>query len=123
MVYFLDTMPTIGNQSKIPSDLHMMQHVYRSEMYEPMFKSIINTDTALTLRQHRHHLCLDGVTKCLRIAVDPYLAQSHHYRKGCEGQKLCDESQDTFVKDTRVWRHLETVIDSTNFAFENIFFS
>ena len=34
MVYFLDTMPTIGNQSKIPSYLHMMQHVYRSKLYE-----------------------------------------------------------------------------------------
>ena len=121
MVYFLDTMPTIGNQSKIPSDLHMMQHVYRSKIYEPLTKSIMNTDSALTLRQHRHHLCLDGVTQCLTITIDPNLAQSHHYRKGCEGKALCDESQETLVKDTRVWRNLETVINNTNFAFENIF--
>ena len=122
MVYFLDTMPTIGNQSKIPSDLHMMQHVYRSKIYDPKVKSIFNTDTALTLRQHSHHLCLDGVIKCRMILVDPNLAQSHHYRNGCS-QKQCDEWQETLVKDTRVWRNLETVINNTNFAFENIFSS
>ena len=125
MVYFLDSMPTIGNQSKIPSDLHMMQHVYRSKIYEPQVKSIINTNTALTLKQHRHALCLDGVTNtnCLKIDVAPNIAKSHHYRKGCEGQRLCDESQETLVKDTSVWRHLETVIRKTNFAFEKIFYN
>ena len=119
MVYFLDTMPTIGNQSKIPSYLHMMQHVYRSKLYEKRVKSIINTDTALTLRQHIHNLCLEGVV-CKNITVDPQLAQTHHYRKGCKGH--CEESQETLVKDTRVLRNLETVINEVNVAFKNIFF-
>ena len=131
MAQFLDTMPTMGNQSKIPSDLHMMQHVYRSKIYEERLrvkkafgvKSIFNTDTALTLTQHNHHLCLDGVIKCRQIIVDPNLAQTNHYRKGCVSQKLCDESKENLVKDTRVWRHLQTVINNTNFAFENIFSS
>ena len=99
----------------------MMQHVYRSNIYERQVKSIINTDTALTLRQHRHHLCIEGVT-CQNIETDPQLAQSQHYRKGCEGHKLCEESQETLVKDTRVWRHLETVINKADFAFKNVFF-
>ena len=58
MVYFLDSMPTIGNKSNVPSHLHMMQHVFRSNTYERNTKSIINTDTALLLRQHKHYICL-----------------------------------------------------------------
>ena len=87
---------------------------------EERVKSIINTDTALTLRQHIHSSCLEGVA-CQMIAVDPQLAQSQHYRKGCRRQKLCEDSPETLVKDTRVWRNLETVINEANFAFKNIF--
>ena len=87
---------------------------------EERVKSIINTDTALTLRQHIHSSCLEGVA-CQMIAVDPQLAQSQHYRKGCRRQKLCEDSPETLVKDTRVWRNLETVINEANVAFKNIF--
>merc|ERR1719431_168188 len=45
---FLDTMPTIGNESRdVPTDLHMMQHIYRAKVHFPIPKSISNTETVL----------------------------------------------------------------------------
>ena len=128
MVYFLDTMPTIGNNSGVPSHLHMMQHVYRSKMYEGNTKSISNTDTVLTVRQHTHYSCLEGVT-CMKIRVDPKIAQSHHYRKDCHTrntvqlERLCAKTlEGPVVKDTRALRHLKTVIQNTDIALKNIIF-
>ena len=124
MVYFLDTMPTIGNKSQVPADLHMMQHVYRSKIYELNTKSISNTDTALTLMQHSHNTCLEGVT-CIKIKVDPEFAQTHHYRKDCHTRKIkdarCARSQASIVRDTRALRHLKTVIQKTKIALQDIF--
>ena len=123
MVYFLDAMPTIGNKTKVPSDLHMMQHVYRSKIYESNIKSISNTDTALTLKQHSHDTCLEGVP-CIRIKADPQFAQTHHYRKDCNTQKkdaICARSKASIVRDTRILRHLKTVIQKTKIALQDIF--
>ena len=123
MVYFLDTMPTIGNKSQVPADLHMMQHVYRSKIYELNTKSISNTDTALTLMQHSHNTCLEGVT-CIKTKVDPEFAQTHHYRKDCNTQKkdaICARSKASIVRDTRILRHLKTVIQKTKIALKDIF--
>ena len=125
MVYFLDTMPTIGNKSQVPSDLHMMQHVYRSKIYEMNTKSISNTDTVLTVQQHSHYSCLEGIT-CMKTIANPKIAQSHHYRKDCHTRKLkdhrCAKSQESSVKDTRVLRHLKTVKQNTDIALKNIIF-
>ena len=118
-------MPIIGNKSNVPSHLHMMHHVYRSKFHEVNTKSIINTDTALTLRQHKHDICLKGRT-CLKIIVDPNLAQLHHYRKECSteiyGDVKCDKMGKTIVKDTRIHLHLENVIKNSNIALKNINF-
>ncbi len=125
MVYFLDTMPTIGNKSQVPSELHMMQHVYRSKIYEIRTKSISSTDTVLTVHQHSHYSCLEGVT-CMRTEVSPKIGQSHHYRKNCHTRKSkenrCAKSEESIVKDTRVLRYLKSVIQNTDIALKNINF-
>ena len=118
MVYFLDGMPT---ESKLPSYLHLMRHVYRSKTFEGNTKSIINTDTVLTVSAHRHLLCLKGIS-CKRSVEN--LANTQHYRKDCASHKFskkrCDELKATTIKDTRVWKHLDTVIENTNIVLQNI---
>ena len=51
-------------------------------------------------------------------------ANTQHYRKDCASnkfsQKKCDELKATTIKDTRVWRHLETVKENTNIVLQNI---
>ena len=121
MVYFLDDMSTIGRNSQVPSYLHMMQHVYRSKNFEGNTKSISNTDTVLTISAHRHVLCLKGIS-CKRSVENE--ANTQHYRKDCASnkfsQKKCEELKATTIKDTRVWRHLETVKENTNIVLQNI---
>lgn len=124
MVYFLDTMPTIGNKSDIPLDLHMMQHVYRSKTYDKNTKSISNTDTVLTINHHKHDMCIEEIS-CQKAKVE--LANSQHYRKDCPtikyyNEKKCEKFEKNIVMDTTVWRHLDTVIKKTNIALHNIIF-
>ena len=124
MVYFLDTMATFENISGIPSFLHMMKHVYRSKNPEGNFKSISNTDIVLTIGHHRHIHCLEGIScKGAREGI----ANSQHYRKDCAPNKFnnvsCNKLKATTIQDTRVWRHLETVIKNTNIALQNIIFN
>ena len=124
MIYFLDTMPKIKNTSEIPSGLHMMQHVYRSEAYDKNTKSISNTDTVLTIGAHSHQMCVEGIT-CQKPKIE--WANTHHYRRDCptykyfNGIEKCKEFETNTVKDTRVWRHLKTVVNKTNIALKNIF--
>ena len=124
MIYFLDTMPTIGNKSGVPSYLHMMQHVYRSKTYHPRRKSIINTDTALLIKQHTHIRCLDGLT-CQRKEVEPKIAQTQHYRKegkeGVRSFKTILKSKKNIIKDMRILSNLENVREQTQIALKNIF--
>ena len=124
MVYFLDSMATIENKTAIPSYLHMMQHVSRSKDPEGHFKSISNTDIVLIIGLHRHIHCLEGIS-CKKREV--YIANSQHYRKDCASNKFnnvqCDKLKATTIQDTRVWRHLETVMKNTNIAFQNIIFN
>ena len=118
MVYFLDDMPT---ESEIPSHLHMMQHVYRSKTFEGNTKSISNTDTVLTVNPHRQTRCLKGIS-CQRFVEN--VANTQHYRRDCASHKFskkrCDELKTNTIKDTRVWRHLETVKENTNIVLQNI---
>ena len=123
MVYLLNTMPTVGNDSGVPSYLHMMQHVYRSKIYQPRVKSIVNTDRALLIKQHTHIRCLDGIA-CKRTIVKPKIAQTQHYRKGPKEPKLkkLTQSKKNILKDTRILRNLETVMKNTKIALQNIIF-
>ena len=121
MALFVDALPTIGDKSEIPSHLHMMQHVYRMKTYQPNVKSIFNTDTVLLINQHSYVQCLEGIN-CTKAIVDPNIALLQHYR-----HKLTNKKQnpllklpDYFIKDTRVWKNLETVIKKTNIALQNI---
>ena len=117
-------MPTIGNESGVPSYLHMMQHVYRSKIYQPTSKkSIFNTDTVLLIKQHTHIRCLDGLA-CQRIEVEPKIAQTQHYRKkGARERGLTNilKSKKNIVKDMRILSNLENVREQTQIAFKNIF--
>ena len=106
----------------------MMQHVFRSKKYFSVGKSISNTDTALIITQHLVLFCLEGI-KCKRqLNVNPKIGQLQHYRKSCPmGKKFvlekCDKNTKNPVLDTGVWRYLETVIENSKIALENIKFS
>ena len=122
-------MPTAANESSnVPRSLHMMQHVFRSKKYFSVGKSISNTDTALIITQHLVLFCLEGI-KCKRqLNVNPKIGQLQHYRKSCPmGKKFvlekCDKNTKNPVLDTGVWRYLETVIENSKIALENIKFS
>ena len=127
---FLDAMPTIGNESDItvPSSLHMMQHVFRGRHhFDNIVKSIINTDTALTLNQHTVIECIEGINCHANFMINPKIGQNHHYRVSCPlgrryGDKNCKslKLEKNIVKDTGVWKHLETVVNNTDTALKNI---
>ena len=130
-VLFLDTMPTIENESDItvPSSLHMMQHVFRGRFHFDMVKSIINTDTALMLTQHMVSLCVEGVHCDKSFIINPKIGQTQHYRESCplggkynDGERNCEnlKLEKNIVKDTGVWKHLETVVNNTDTALKNI---
>ena len=61
----------------------------------------------------------------MRKQVDQKYGQLQHYRKDCAkkmSRKQCDKLKTNIVKDSRVLRHLETVIQETNIALKNINF-
>ena len=122
---FLDAMPTIGNESDItvPSSLHMMQHVFRGRHhFDNIVKSIINTDTALTLNQHTVIECIEGINCHANFMINPKIGQNHHYRVSCPLDVNCKslELEKKIVKDTGVWKHLEIVKINTDTALKNI---
>ena len=126
MAFFVDALPTIGNKSGIPSNLHMMQHVYRLKTYQLRVKSIFNTDTVLLINQHNFVQCLEGIN-CMETVVNPNIALLQHYRKELDSKNKKLDSllkyPDYLIKDTRVWKNLETVIKRTYIALQNIVLS
>ena len=127
MMWILKTL-SIGNESSnIPASLHMMQHVFRGRNHFPIVKSIINTDTALMLDQHKVMYCLEGIDCNKLFVVNTKIGQLHHYRRSCPlgrnyGDENCEKLKhpENIVKDTEVWTHLETVIKNTNIALKSI---
>ena len=121
-------MPTIGNESaNVPKSLHMMQHVYRGNHHFDIIKSISNTDAALVLDQHKVSQCIEGIDCDKTFLVNPKIGQMHHYREICPlgrsyGDKNCKklELKKNIVKDTGVWRHLDTVVSNVNMALKKI---
>ena len=94
-----------------------------------MVKSIINTDTALMLTQHMVSLCVEGIHCDKSFIIDPKIGQNQHYRVSCPmgrryGDKNCKslKLEKNIVKDTGVWKHLETVVKNTHTALKNINF-
>ena len=109
---------------KISTQLHMMQHVYRTTIYNLEAKCFLNTEIVFTCTCTQHNIakCLPGVN-CIRHMVDTGQAHTQHYRKGCpESQRK--KCQDTFlenvVKDSRVWVHLDAVDQKVKNAIRNI---
>ena len=126
---FLDAMPTIGNESEtVPTSLHMMQHIYRGRHhFDNIVKSIINTDTALTLNQHKVIQCIEGIHCDTSFMINPKIGQNQHYRVSCPlgrryGDKNCKslKLEKNIVQDTGVWKHLATVVNNTDTALKNI---
>ena len=61
--------------------------------------------------------------------IDPKIGQNQHYRESCplggkynDGEKNCKnlKLEKNIVKDTGVWKHLETVENNTDIALKNI---
>ena len=118
---FLDSMLTNETEiANIPRTLHMMQHTYRVETHLPIIKSISNTDTALLIDQHFVHSCLEGINCNKRFMVTTKVAQLQHYRKSCQKKVETKCEKINHVRDTRIWRHLETVVENMNMALKNI---
>ena len=102
----------------IPSDLHMMQHVYRSALYPPhgwWTHCILNTDNVLTHTQNNINACIPGVS-CTNYFVNHSMAHFQHYRHDCyAGGPSCEYRQEV-VKDARIWRYLDKVVERTDNA-------
>ena len=121
-------MPTIGNESaNVPTSLHIMQHIFRGKHHFNIVKSISNTDTVLLLDQHKVSQCIEGIDCEKTVLVSPSIGQMHHYREICPlGRSYGDENckklklKKNIVKDTGVWRHLETVVNNINIALKKI---
>ena len=115
-------MLTNGTKNaNIPRTLHMMQHTYRIETHLPIIKSISNTDTALLIDQHFVKSCLVSCNRSFIVTTE--VAQLQHYRKSCQKKVKTECEQINHVKDTRIWRHLETIVKNMNIALNNIIFS
>ena len=107
---------------KISPNLHMMQHVYRTNTYNLEAKCFLNTELVLTFTQQYVEKCLPGIS-CIKHMVDTDQAHTHHYRKGCpesERKKCQDTFLDNVVEDTRVWRHLNAVDEKVESALKII---
>ena len=69
--------------------------------------------------------CIEGIL-CEEFDVDTEVGHLQHYRKGCPdiGDGLCGNLKlaEYMVKDTRVWRHLDTILKNTNLALKSINF-
>ena len=97
----------------------MMSHVHRTRDFTPEnMKCFINTETARTLAQHSIASCVEGVS-CSVEVVDTDLAQSHHYREECYNEETCHMKSDV-IEDSRVLRYLDTILENTNKAIQNI---
>ena len=108
----------------IPSDLHMMQHVYRSAIYPPhgwWTKCILNTDNVLTHTQNNINASIPGVP-CKNHFVNTTMAHFQHYRHDCYEGPSCKYRKEV-VKDARIWRYLDQVVERTNNARKLIDFN
>ena len=108
------------NQSEsVPPHLHMMSHVHRTRDFTPEnMKCFSNTEVARTLAQHSIASCVEGV-RCSVEVMDTAIAQSHHYREECYNEDTCHMKNDV-IEDSRVLRYLDTILENTNKAIENI---
>ena len=107
----------------IPSDLHMMQHVYRSAKYPPhgwWTKCFLNTDNVLTHTQNNINSCIFGVN-CENHFVDTDMAHFQHYRHDCYEGPSC-EYRNEVIRDARIWRYLDEVVRRTNYVRKKIGF-
>ena len=125
-VYFFDEMlerEEGGFIQDIPSHLHMMQHVYRSDKQTPpghYVKAFHDPSRVLTLHNHFPFSCLAG---CAFHSVSPTTAQLHHYREDCVAdlRSVCQEQyKNVSVRDTSIWAVRETVVREAETALTTI---
>jgi len=129
-VYFLDKMFDMqrkqGYFPDIPSNMHMMQHVYRSNKYNPELfftKAFHNPERGLAMYNHLPTSCLpDGA--CVNYEVNVNLAQMHHYRKTCKPAlwDVCHKYTNTTVEDTVIWKWKDRVVSGTQGALRQLGF-
>ena len=118
-VYFLDDMLDVGGQGyfpDIPEHMHMMQHVYRSELYNKkgdFIKAFHNPERSLTLHNHFPTACLPN--GCGNYEVEPTVGHLQHYRTECtpDIRSLCPKYRNNTVKDTNIWKWKERVVSRT----------
>merc|ERR1711892_558711 len=109
-VYFLDDMLDTqghGYFSDIPPYMHMMQHVYRSELHNKkgdFIKAFHNPERTLTLHNHFPTACLPNGCACDEVNIT--VGQLQHYRTECtpDIQNLCPKYRNKTVQDTAIWR-------------------
>ena len=125
-VYFFDEMLERnegGYIPDIPSHLHMMQHIYRSEKQTPpgqYIKAFHDTGKVFPLHNHFPFSCLGG---CAFHSVATSLAQLHHYREDCVAdlRRVCQEQyKNNSVRDTSIWAVRETVVREADTAIKTI---
>ena len=75
---------------------------------------VLNTDNVLTHTQNNINACIHGVA-CSNYFVNTTLAHFQHYRHDCYEGPSC-EYRKKVVKDTRIWRYLDKVVERTNDA-------
>ena len=118
-VYFLDDMLDVDGQGyfpDIPEHMHMMQHVYRSELYNKkgdFIKAFHNPERSLTLHNHFPTACLPN--GCGNYEVEPTVGHLQHYRTECtpDIRSLCPKYRNNTVKDTNIWKWKERVVSRT----------
>lgn len=114
-VYFLDHfLPQGVTFPGIPKQLHIMNHVYRTQNFTPprhYVKTFHKTSEVVTLHNHLPLQCVSWV--CTMREIDPKLAQLQHYRSDCAMglKKTCGELKKNTVMDSGVWRFKKVVIE------------
>lgn len=113
-VYFLDDLlHNHGWFEKIPTYMHMLQHVYRVKNFtKPLHyvKCFHDVQKVLTLHNHLPLDCLGHRCSSLSIKTDD--AQLQHYRTDCVGdlRNMCEKYKEDVVLDTAIWRYEKGLI-------------
>ncbi|RZC36354.1 Glyco transf 92 domain containing protein [Asbolus verrucosus] len=115
-VYFLDSYLHDHDWFEgIPTDMHMLQHVYRAKNYTApgaYMKGFHDTRQVLALHNHYPIGC---VKQCNSTNFDVIWAQLQHYRSDCvKDVKNCESMKADAVLDTQIWKYKSELIDAVN---------
>lgn len=122
--FLLDNNHALEIQKEVPSNLMLLQHVYRSKDHLPYTqgpKSFQDTEKTLVMHNHRPMHCI-GKARCDVFYIPVEDAQLQHYRQRCESfsAKECENFEQNTVEDKTLWKYKDEIIANVNKTLEGL---